>query len=263
MDQTTFAVECEGARLVGERRTGDAVPLILVHGFGGSRRDWDPLVAALPPAWPLIRYDQRGFGKSAAAAGVPFSHAEDLVTLLDAFGLEQVDLCGVSLGGATVLGCALQAPHRVRRLVLVSPMLSGWSWSTDWVEHWKAIGRKARAGEIEEARSLWWSHPLFAPVREGPRSETLRQAIQQFSGQQWIRDDQRHEWPMVERLHEVELPTLLLTGALDLPDFRVMADLIEGASPAVQRIDYTDAGHLLTLEKPCDIAAEIAAFLSA
>jgi 2-succinyl-6-hydroxy-2,4-cyclohexadiene-1-carboxylate synthase len=259
---SAFAVEVEGATLVGERRDGaGGVPLVLVHGFGGSRRDWDPVVQALPPSQPILSYDQRGFGESEARAGVPFSHGCDLIALLEALRIEQADLCGVSLGGATVLDCAIDAPQRVRRLVLVSPMLGGWSWSCAWVELWKAIGRAARAGNIEQARTMWYEHPLFAPVRAGPRALELRQSIAAFAGRQWVQDDQRGTMPMVERLHLVAAPTLLLAGGLDLPDFRLMADMIAGACPAVERIDDLEAGHLLTLERPDEVAAAMTAFL--
>lgn len=263
MSAGAFAIEIEGATLTGERRWGTGgPPLVLVHGFGGSRHDWAPLIAALPPSLSLVTYDQRGFGDSFAVPGEPFSHAQDLVALLDALELDQVDLCGVSLGGATVIGGALDAPERVRRLILVSPMLAGWSWSPEWIALWKAIGRAARDGDIATARTLWWEHPLFATTREGPHGGELMRSIAAFSGAQWVRDDQRDALPMVERLHDLDTPTLLLTGALDLPDFRLMADLIEGAAPRVSRVEYPDAGHMLTLEKREDIAGEIAAFLA-
>jgi pimeloyl-ACP methyl ester carboxylesterase len=260
---TAFAVEVEGATLIGDRTDGPGVPLVLVHGFGGSRRDWSAVAAALPARIPVIAYDQRGFGESPADAGIGFSHAIDLIALLDALAIPQADLCGVSLGGATVLGCALAAPARVRRLVLVSPMLAGWSWSEDWVQLWKTIGRAARAGDMDAARALWFDHPLFATIRERAQEDELKQSIAAFQGEQWVRDDQLAELPMVERLHAVAAPTLLLTGGLDLPDFRLMADLIEGALPAVLRNDDPSAGHLLTLERPTEVAAGIADFLEA
>ncbi|MET1754659.1 alpha/beta hydrolase [Novosphingobium sp. RD2P27] len=252
----------EGARLIGGHRRGSSsTPFILVHGFGGSRHDWTPVIEALPPDLPIITYDQRGFGDSEPVKDSPFSHADDLVAVLDHLGLERADLCGVSLGGATVLGCALLTPHRVRSLALVSPMLAGWSWSPEWIELWKAIGRRARAGDIESARSLWWEHPLFASARKSPRCEDLRRSIAAFSGRQWVQDNQREEFPMLERLHGITQPTLLLTGEQDVFDFRLKADLIDASMPHVSRIDYPDAGHMLVIEKPTEIAGELASFL--
>lgn len=67
---------------------------------------------------------------------------------------------------------------------------------------------------------------------------------------------------MVERLHAVSAPTLLLTGGLDLPDFRIMADLIDAAIPSIIRRDDPAAGHLLTLERTEEVTAAITAFLA-
>lgn len=261
MSAGAFAIAVEGATLVGERRGGDGVPLVLVHGFGGSRHDWLPVIDALPADLAVIAYDQRGFGESVAEQGAAFSHGNDLVALLDALELPRVDLCGLSLGGATVIAAALAASDRVRRLALVSPMLAGWSWTDAWVERWKAIGRAARSGDMALARALWWDHPLFAPVRTTAHAELLHRSIAVFAGRQWIEDDQRPAMPMVDDLHRLTLPTLLLTGALDLPDFRLMADLVAGAAPSVTRIDYQGAGHMLPLERTGAVSAAIADFL--
>lgn len=262
MTFTSFHVELSDGALTGERRGGTGVPLILVHGFGGSRRDWSPVIAALPSHLPLIAYDQRGFGDSSGASGVPFSHADDLLALLDALAIDRADLCGMSLGGATVLHFALSHPERVNRLVLISPLMAGWSWSSEWVERWKQIGRAARGGDIAKARELWWEHPLFAPTRESPAAAMLRASVMEFHGRQWVQDDQRPELPEVDRLTELSTPALLLTGALDVPDFRLIADLIVAAGQDVVRIDYGGAGHMLNFEKSREIAARIAAFVS-
>ncbi|MFT4056924.1 MAG: alpha/beta hydrolase [Novosphingobium sp.] len=258
---TRFRIRVDGAVLAGERREGDGPPLVLVHGFGGSRRDWDPLAAALPAAFPLIAYDQRGFGES-TAQGLAYSHADDLLALLDALEIVEVDLCGMSLGGATALNFALDHPERVRRLVLVSPLMVGWTWTSDWIERWKAIGRAARAGEMARARDLWWHHPLFDALRETPAAAAMQAAIQAYHGDQWVLDPQRPALPDSERLGALSMPTLLLTGGRDTPDFRMIAEAIAAKGQDVTRIDHDGAGHMLNLEIPGRIAAEIRDFLA-
>lgn len=256
-----FCIDLGSAALVGEQREGTAPPLVLVHGFGGSRHDWNPLIAALPQSLPVIAYDQRGFGDSTGEPSTPFSHADDLLALLDRLGIAQADICGMSLGGATALNFALDHPERVRRLVLISPLMVGWSWTPDWVERWKQIGRAARGGDMDTARQLWWQHPLFASTRASPAAPLLHASIAAFHGRQWVQDDQRPELPDVDRLTGLAVPTLLLTGALDTDDFRLIADVIAGAGQNVTRIDHADAGHMLNFEKPDAIAAELLAFV--
>jgi pimeloyl-ACP methyl ester carboxylesterase len=108
------------------------------------------------------------------------------------------------------------------------------------------------------ARRLWWEHPLFSTTRESDAAEELRRSIEAFSGRVWVKDPQRKVLPDVERLHLIEVPTVLLTGGLDVPDFRLIAGLIEASVPAIRRIDYAGAGHMLPLELPGEVAAAIA-----
>jgi pimeloyl-ACP methyl ester carboxylesterase len=262
MNFAQFQIAISGATLSAARRGGHATPLVLVHGFGGSRHDWKPLLDALPADLAVIAYDQRGFGDSHAEEGNSFSHADDLLALLDALEIERADLCGMSLGGATVLNFALDHPERVRRLVLISPLMVGWSWTPEWIERWKAIGRAARSGDMAQARDLWYRHPLFDSVRDSPAGHTLRASIETFHGRQWVQDDQRPALPDIDRLGALTMPTLLLTGERDTEDFRLIAEVIAAMGAQVTRIDHPGAGHMLNLEIPGTIAGEIERFLS-
>jgi pimeloyl-ACP methyl ester carboxylesterase len=262
MSPRSFSIEIGDATIVGERRDGNGTPLVLIHGFGGSRRDWDCVTAALPADIPLITYDQRGFGDSDAPAGIPFSHSEDLLALLDAMDVAGADVCGMSLGGATALGFGLDHPSRVERLVLVSPLISGWSWSDEWIRRWKQISRAARTGDMDGARELWWRHPLFDSTRCSEAADALRASINAFHGRQWVQDDQRPQLSDLDRLTELAVPTLLLTGALDTQDFRLIAQVLEATAPHLTRIDYPEAGHMLNLEVPGMIAPDIRRFLA-
>lgn len=261
MISRTFRIELDSATLVGERRKGKGKPLVLIHGFGASRHDWNAVVSALPADLPLISYDQRGFGESTGTPGVPYSHTQDLLALLDALNVPSAHLCGMSLGGATALNFALSHPHRIGRLILISPLMVGWSWTATWIEQWKQIGRAARSGDMAKARELWWQHPLFETTRASPAAPALRASIEAFHGRQWVQDDQRPELPDIDRLTELAVQLLLLTGALDVEDFRLIADIIATTAPHVTRLDHPDAGHMLNFEVPDIVAAEIAEFL--
>ncbi len=263
MTTRPFSIEIGDATIAGERRDGNGTPLVLIHGFGGSRRDWDCVTATLPADLPLIAYDQRGFGDSIGTAGAPFSHADDLLNLLDALDVPRAHLCGMSLGGATALGFALDHPRRVERLVLASPLISGWSWTAEWIERWKQIGRAARSGDMAKARDLWWHHPLFDSTRGSGAADALRASIDGFHGRQWVQDDQRPQLSDVDRLTELAVPTLLLTGALDTDDFRLIGKILEATAPHFRRIDYPDVGHMLNFEIPREIARDITRFLDA
>ena len=95
---------------------GDGPPLVLVHGSGMSASTWAPLMPYLGTN-RMIAFDLPGFGLSDPFdyAGRPLrSHAvSELTSLLDALGLEQVPVVGISLGGMWALCLALDAPDRV------------------------------------------------------------------------------------------------------------------------------------------------------
>jgi pimeloyl-ACP methyl ester carboxylesterase len=252
-----FSLTGKGAIISGETR-GENPALVLLHGLGGSRATWDRVVAALPPDLPLLRYDLRGFGGSSMDEDVEFSHADDLLWVMDSQGIEKATVVGLSLGGATAINFAIDHPERVERLIAVSPAMVAWEWSEDWRERWRAISRAARADDMPEAHRLWWEHPLFASTRTSGAAEELRRSIEAYSGRVWVKDPQRRALPDIERLHLLTVPTLLLTGELDVPDFRLIADLMEASVPDIRRIDYAGAGHMLPLERASEVAAAIA-----
>jgi 2-succinyl-6-hydroxy-2,4-cyclohexadiene-1-carboxylate synthase len=255
-----FSVCVEGATLAGERR-GEGAPLVMLHGMAGCRRDWDRLVAALPADLATLRHDLRGFGES-ASEDLTYSHADDLLALLDTLAIDRAPLIGLSMGGGVALNFALSHPERVSHLVLISPAMIGWEWSDTWKALWRGVASAARAGDLPLARERWWLHPMFAQVRDSKAAPELRAAIDAYHGAQWIRDPQRPELPDIDRLHTLAPPTLLLTGEHDVPDMRLIAEVIAGAAPDVRRVDYAGAGHMLQLERADAVAEEVAGFLS-
>ena len=256
--------ELEGCSLWYETR-GSGKPLILIHGFGSDHFSWDGIFEALSASRLVVRYDLRGFGASLDRATESFSHTEDLEALLDALKIERCDVLGVSMGGAIAANFALRVPARVNRLVLESPALVGWEWSESWRNLWRTIVKAARAGDLDEARRLWWMHPVFETTRAIPMAATkLHATIDSYSCVHWAQGDrQEHVMvPDVERLQQLAAPTLLLTGDKDFADFRLIAEIIEAAAPNATRIDYAGAGHLLHLEQPERFLSDVQSFLA-
>ncbi len=121
-------VPVDGGELAVEVHPGTSAPVLAVHGISSTRRLWDWLRAEAPDL-TLVAPDLRGRGDSLAVQG-PSSvrqHADDVLAVLDAFGLEQVVVCGMSMGGFVSVDLAVRHPDRVRSLVLVDggfPMAS-------------------------------------------------------------------------------------------------------------------------------------------
>ncbi|MEU0503083.1 alpha/beta fold hydrolase [Nocardia sp. NPDC005998] len=112
-----------GQQIRVDVRWGSGVPLVLCNGIGAALEVFDPLVAALNPATTVVRFDVPGAGGSPDSPlpyGFPYLAAV-LGAVLRKLGIHgQVDVLGLSWGGALAQQFAFQYPRRCRRLVLVS-----------------------------------------------------------------------------------------------------------------------------------------------
>ena len=114
------SVPVSGGELAVEVVEGSTAPVLAVHGISSTRRLWDWLRVEAPEL-SLVAPDLRGRGDSVDVTGtssVP-QHADDVVAVLDALGLDEVHVCGMSMGGFIAVDLAHRYPDRVRSLVLV------------------------------------------------------------------------------------------------------------------------------------------------
>src|SRR6266704_2604119 len=120
----TRTITIRGQRLRVAIRKGDGTrtPLLLLNGIGVNLEVLQQFVDALDPAIAVIRFDVPGTGGSPAPL-IPYrfsAHARLVTKMLDQLGYQQVDVLGVSWGGALAQQFAFQYPVRCRRLILVS-----------------------------------------------------------------------------------------------------------------------------------------------
>ena len=99
-------------------RTGSGKPLLLLHGWPEFSLTWKPVMTRLADRYTLIAPDLRGFGDSDKPEGAygPDQHAEDMLALLDALGIEAAGVVGHDVGGAVMQPLARRAPQRVAGL---------------------------------------------------------------------------------------------------------------------------------------------------
>ena len=104
---------------------GSGASVLLIHGSGpgvSAWANWRLVIPALAKDRRVIAPDMVGFGYTDRPAGIQYgmdTWVQQALDLLDALGLEQVDLVGNSFGGALAMALAIRAPQRVRRLVLM------------------------------------------------------------------------------------------------------------------------------------------------
>jgi 3-oxoadipate enol-lactonase len=248
---------------------GEGPAVVLVHEAIADSRMWDPQWETFPEAHRTIRFDQRGYGRSPIEPGV-FSHAGDLVALLDELGLDRTSLVGGSLGGRVALEVAVAQPERIEKLVLMNPGLPGHAWSEEtqagWAEEEAALGRGDLDAAVEVNLRMWVDgpHRSEANVDADMRARVGEMQRRAFELQMPVAEDAREELlvpDLSERLEEVRAPTLVLTGDEDHDDIQSIANLLAEKIPGARRTSIPRAAHIPSLERPDEFDRVVLDFL--
>jgi pimeloyl-ACP methyl ester carboxylesterase len=243
---------------------GEGHPLVLVHGFTASTKMWDDQFEAFAKRFKVMRYDMRGFGESALpVAGKEYSHVEDLKALLNQLGIAHAYLVGSSMGGRVALDFALEHPEVTEALVLVDSSLGGFQdWSKDDID-WDRVAKEEGA---EAVKDLMTKIPSFIKlVREKPNVAVRRkQILSDYSGWHFVNTDpcRSLDPPAIERLQEIRIPTLIIVGENDLPDFHKIADILNKKIQNSKRITMKGAGHVPNMEAPREFNEAVSSFLA-
>jgi 3-oxoadipate enol-lactonase len=260
----TAVLERPGARLVYEV-TGTGPAVVLVHGFGLDRRMWDPQAEHLAARFRVVRYDCRGFGASGPFdPAVPYTHASDLVALLDHLALGRAVLVGLSFGGRVVLETALAAPDRVPGLVLLDAVLDGVPWDRESEAGVDEVARQVRAGGVPAGRAAWLAHPLFAAARQRPDlASSVADMVAGYPGQHWLGLDPHQQVgpDPFDALERVAAPTLVAVGEHDVPGFREMSAVLARRIPRATHHVVAGAGHMANMEQPAAVSELLTRFL--
>jgi 3-oxoadipate enol-lactonase len=254
-----------GARLAYQV-TGTGPAVVLVHGYGLDMRMWDAQLEALAARFRVVRYDCRGFGASGPFdPAVPYTHADDLIALLDHLAITDAALAGLSFGGRVVLQAALAAPDRVRGLALLGAVLDGVPWDPESADALDEVGRAVQASGLLAGRAAWLAHPLFATARERPDlARELTAMVAGYPGQHWLGQDphRRAEPPPIDVLEDVTGQALVAVGEHDVPGFREMSAVLARRIPGAEYHLIPGAGHMINMEQPDTVNGLLTGFLA-
>ena len=130
----------------------------------------------------LIAPDQRGYGQSPIPNG-PFSYHEDVAALIEGLDHDAVWLVGASFGGRVAIDFCLAYPEKVRGLVLVAPVVSGFVGSEAMAAFGEEEDRLLEAGDIDGATELnmrMWVDGPFRSEEQVSQEVRARIAEMQF-----------------------------------------------------------------------------------
>ena len=235
--------------MMNYEETGDGDPLILIMGLGADHSKWADHVQAYSEHFRCIMLDNRGAGKSDKPAGSYTTEmmAEDTAGLMDALGIANARVAGISMGSGIAQNLALAHPEKVRSMVLVS----SWARSSPYLDALLASFRKMRAvagaGDFMELLQLW----IFTSTHFNENYEDMVQ------GQRDAVDDEnpmpQHAFAAqceacsshrtLERLSEISAPSLITVGEEDIFTPLNLSLEMHERMPASELLRFPGWGH--------------------
>lgn len=263
------AVAVNGIRLNVEQ-AGSGPPLVLLHGFTGSAASWSGYIPAFAERFTTFAVDLIGHGRSDSPRDAARYRMErcvaDLIALFDHLGIDQATVLGYSMGGRVALHLALAAPERVGRLILESAS-PGIADPTERGARIRADDALADAIEREGMAAFvdcWERLPLFASQEVLSADVRQRQRDQRMGNNPiGLANSLRGMGagamePVVARLAEISMPTLLIAGELDAK-YVELARMMERVMPNARAVIVPAAGHTVHLEQPETFSAAVLA----
>ena len=233
--------------------------VVLLHGFSGTHRAWDGVVARLDLERYLpVALDLPGHG-AAPDSERPITFPGCVAHVLAA-SPERFVLCGYSQGGRVALHVALAAPERVSRLVLVacSPGVEDTAERSERRLSDHRLADELESIPFEDFIERWRTQPLFAD--EPPEVGRLAREDQRRNRPDALAAALRgigtgEMEPLWSRLAELTMPVTVLVGARD-EKYRVLGQRMTELLPDAQLV-VAPGGHGLPLENPAIVAIAI------
>ncbi len=271
-------VAIAGEHLYYTHVPGEAPPVILLHGFGGSTVSWRDSVPVLVQAgYAVYAVDLLGFGLSEKGWEHDYSHpaqAARVIGFMDALGIDRAVIVGHSMGGSVAAHLALRHPQRVDRLVLVSaPIVSDGETSSmlpvpaalldlPLVRQWGRL--LIRGLVVPEFDSLLFDAAYRDGMIDASLVEGYRRVLQTPEwdlGLLGIMRDARTS-ALGDAVRALEMPVLLLWGTEDTWVPPEAGARLEALLPHAERVEFAGVGHLPMHEVPDQFNLALLEFLA-
>jgi len=261
-------IESGKAKLYYEE-AGEGTPFVMIHAAVADHRQWNNEFATFAQQYHVIRYDMRGFGKSEPAEG-EYSALGDLTALLDGLGIRQpAILMGCSMGGGTALDLTLEAPKRVKALIMVDSGPGGLELDAGEPESLAEAEKAYKAGEYErvvEFDAQGWFDGKRRTDQVSPEMRKLFCEMDRLALSHEVKGLGKRlpnlPTPAYKRLAEVSAPVLVIVGAQDTDYQLAAADYLMEHVEGAQKIVIDDAAHLPNMDHPEEFAKVVSTFLA-
>lgn len=246
--------------------TGTGPPVVLLHSTVCDRRMWDPVWPSLAGAgYRVVRCDFRGFGDTPPGEEA-WDDARDVLDLAAGLGTGPVALVGASYGGKVALEIAARWPAQVTALALLCAGMPGHEPSAILRGFGLREEELLESGDVDGAVELnvetWLGPEADEATRDLVRRMQRRAFDIQLSAPLPEEPDDTEAPPPDADLHAITAPSLVVSGAKDLPDFRQIAAALAELLPGARHVELPWAGHLPALERPRELSGMLTAFLA-
>jgi len=243
---------------------GEGVPVVFLHGGFGDRRMWDDQFAEFAKNYFVVRYDQRGFGKSAKPTA-KYSPVSDLEMLLDHLKIDKAHLIGNSMGGYLAIDFAIQKSSRVRSITIVAAGPSGVETPKEETDRMMAVFKLAKDEGLNKATAMWIQNPMIAVTSSLPKTSPLLKTMIEdnasiFEMRFW--PFEQADPPAVKRLNEIKVPALIVIGDKDTPGVQAAAEAAASGIAGAKKVIMKDADHLPQMDNPEEFNRIVKEFLS-
>jgi pimeloyl-ACP methyl ester carboxylesterase len=251
--------------------------ILLAHGFGASAFSYRDVLEPLGEYGHVIAYDRAAFGfteRPTSWEGMnPYSaqgQLEVIDQLVEIFGAgKEVFLVGHSAGGALAAGYALEHQDKLKGLVLYAPAVYGSGGTPDWLSWIYDIPQLDHLGPLAVSSIATSGLQLLDRSYNDP-SQITEQTLAGYTAPLKIKGWERAFWEfnkaprslgVAERVAEIKLPTLVLTGDNDQVVPTENSVRLAGELPDAELAIIKQTGHLPNEEKPAEFASIIIRFI--
>ena len=245
---------------------GTAGPwLVFSNSLATDLSMWDAQARDFASAYRVLRYDQRGHGKTEAPAGrYTFDILiADALALMDALHIESANFCGLSMGGATALGSAQRHPDRIKRAIVCDSGCASTPQSAQqWEERIVAAQSGGMAPLVEPTVARWFPPDVVAknpPYLDKARAMIRATPVNGFVGCAAALAD--HDFRSA--VANTKPPVLFIAGEKDAGG--AVATAMKGLHQALAGSRYVElagAGHISNLDDPAGFTQAVRAFLA-
>jgi proline-specific peptidase len=256
-------------RFVGDLNSAKTT-LLALHGGPGSTHNYFAPLEGLASVRPVVLYDQIGCGKSDRPTDIEWSvdvFRDEVATLREQLGLERVHLLGTSWGGMLAQEHVLSGAQGIVSLILSSTLANLALWNEEQLklkaqlppEVVEVLDRHEADGtyddpEYEEAMGEYFDCHFYRGPQPRPELEAMEkgrnpEVYRAMQGpNEWTTTGALKGWNTRGRLHEIDVPTLVIRGRYDMCTEPIAAELVDGI-PNAREVVMENSSHTPVLEE--------------